>query len=189
MGNQADFNDVLMENVDARIYYDLAPAGDVTLVVTNVPEDLPRNLKLIKPNILTEPPPPVNTFNSSKASQPKPLYIRASSKHLTLACGYFARMFGSGFSEGMALQSKGSVELKIDHSNGLAFLLLMLIVHCQPRLVPRKLSKQALTNVAVLVYYYQCHTAVEVFADMWIKAIEKVYELKNRESLKWVMIS
>jgi hypothetical protein len=98
-------------------------------------------------------------------------------------------MSGSGLSEGMQVQPKGSLELKIDHSNGLAYLLLMLIVHCRPRLVPRKLSKQTLTDVAVLVDYYQCHTAVKVFGDMCIKAIEKVYELKNRESLKWVMIS
>ncbi|CEL10864.1 hypothetical protein ASPCAL13972 [Aspergillus calidoustus] len=191
MVDKSEINDVLMDNISNRIYYELDPAGDVTLLVVNVPQDLPPNLNELKLDVLAGRWPPANTSDSSQGSEQNPLYIRASSKHLALACGYFHRMFGSGFSEGMELQSKGFVELKINHPNGLAFLLLMLIVHCQPRLVSRKLSKQTLTDVAVLVDYYQCHAAVDVFADMWIKAIEKekVYELKGGESLKWVMIS
>ncbi|KAJ0422972.1 hypothetical protein BJY00DRAFT_279188 [Aspergillus carlsbadensis] len=191
MGDQGEQSNIEDEpgKVATPILYELDPAGDVTLVVVNVPQDLPQNLKDLKPDFLAGQSPPETTPTSSDKGEKRPLHIRASSKHLSLACGYFARMFASGFSEGIELQSKGMIELQILHVNGLAFLLLILIIHCKPRLVPRKVSKETLTDFAVLVDYYQCHDAVEVFSEMWIKAIKDVKETAALASLHWVLIS
>ncbi|KAL2834631.1 hypothetical protein BJY01DRAFT_259495 [Aspergillus pseudoustus] len=178
-----------MQKADARICYELDPAGDVTLVVTNVPQNLPRNLASVQSEVLAGTSQVQNSSTQSKGTQAKALRIRASTKHLTLSCSYFARRFASGMGEGVELKSQGSVELDIDHPNGLAFLVLMMIVHCRHRRVPRVLSKRTLTHVAELVDYYQCHDAVEVFSDMWIKAIEKTSEKLVSEALDWITIS
>ncbi|CEL10861.1 hypothetical protein ASPCAL13969 [Aspergillus calidoustus] len=206
MGDQVDQMDIQEPQKGVTpILYELDPAGDVTFVVVNIPQDLPENLRDLKADFLAgqstpeatptgsdrdgQLPPETSTPASSKKADKIRLRIRASSKHLVLASGYFARMFAGGFSEGLVLQSQGSVELQILHVNGLAFLLLMLIIHGRPRLVPRKVSKETLTDVAILVDYYQCQDPVEVFSDMWIKDLEDVEETTSLASLQWVMIS
>ena len=50
------------------------------------------------------------------------------------------------------------------------FLILMMIIHGRTRAVPRKLSLKRLSEMAVLVDYYECYEVVEVFSDMWIHA-------------------
>lgn len=52
------------------------------------------------------------------------------------------------------------------------FLILMMILHGRTRAVPRKISSKRLSEMAVLVDYYECYEAVEVFSDMWIDALE-----------------
>ncbi|KAL4914842.1 hypothetical protein BDW62DRAFT_204206 [Aspergillus aurantiobrunneus] len=129
-----------------------------------------------------------NSTSPQQTSQPG-LKLRASSKHLSLACPHFARMFKDEFREGSELRSNGSVELVVDHPNGIAFLILMLIVHCHTRQVPRVISNKMQTNIAVLVDYYVCYAAVEVFSDMWIAAIENDPVRFASDSLEWVFIT
>ncbi|KAL4991889.1 hypothetical protein BDW68DRAFT_173528 [Aspergillus falconensis] len=70
--------------------YALDTEGNVTLVVHNVSQDLPADLKDLSPDI-------------------------TAGKYLALSPPYFARMFKSGFQKSTELRSKGNAELHIGH--------------------------------------------------------------------------
>ncbi|KAL3464820.1 hypothetical protein BJX64DRAFT_286008 [Aspergillus heterothallicus] len=170
--------------------YELDRAGDVTLIVANVPQDMPRTLEDLKPDMLAGlTSPPATSSPAAEVIKKQPLHIRASSKHLTLACSYFANMLDSDFNKGACLRENGHVKLQIDHPNGLAFLVLMLIIHGRPRYVPQKLSRRTLADVAVLVDYYQCHDAVELLSGIWIENIPGIIHTGCTGYLDWVIIS
>ena len=98
------------------------------------------------------------------------LQIRASSKHLTLSSPQFERTLQQGFREGNELQSTGCLELPIEDWEAMPFLILMMIIHGRMRAVRREISLKRLSEMAVLVDYYECYEVVEVFSDMWIHA-------------------
>ncbi|KAE8344879.1 hypothetical protein BDV24DRAFT_171382 [Aspergillus arachidicola] len=117
------------------------------------------------------------------------LRIRASSKHLTLACPQFKRTLQPGFQEGNELKSKGYLELPVQDWPALPFLIVTMIIHGRTRTVPRKVSLGRLAEIAVIVDYYECYEAVEVFSDMWINALaEKPLESVS-DAEKWLLIS
>jgi hypothetical protein len=71
--------------------------------------------------------------------------------------------------------------------------MLMNILHHKTRAVPRTLHLEKLAKVAVLVDYYGCHEAVELWAEIWISNLhsggaECYYsrELLLRLTISWV---
>ena len=73
----------------------------------------------------------------------------------------------------------------------MSFLILMLIIHGRTRAVPRKISLKRLSEMAVLVDYYECYEAVEVFSDMWIdmeqRHVSRISNIIDAE--RWLFIS
>ncbi|GFF26958.1 hypothetical protein IFM61606_09856 [Aspergillus udagawae] len=163
--------------MDERIY-ELDRQGDITFLVHDVPKSLPQTLDQLHPLLLDGSTPKGTSpaaAEEDEANQ-KPhaiLKIRASSKHLTLASPQFTRTLHSGFQESHDLHQRGHLDLEIDNWDPAAFLILMLILHGRTRPVPRKLTFSRLVDFAVLIDYYECYEAVEVFTDMWIRALEK----------------
>lgn len=151
---------------EGTVTYTFDPDGDVTLVLDNAPNNLPARLDDVKFNALGGLSYPI--FSSKS----KILRIQASSKHLILACPYFTRMFRSKLREDVQLRSQGHVEVKLQESRVLPFILLMCIVHCRMRQVPTVISLSALTDMAALVDYYECYDTVSLFSDLWIRALE-----------------
>lgn len=49
-----------------------------------------------------------------------------------------------------------------------AVTVLMNILHHRTRVVPRTISLEMLAKIAVLVDYYGCHEAVELWAETWV---------------------
>ncbi|KAL2823279.1 hypothetical protein BDW59DRAFT_163442 [Aspergillus cavernicola] len=147
--------------------YEIDPDGDIVLLLHKVPQNLPLHLKDLQPTTLgrlsTGFLPPENE---------QPLRLRVSSKHLMLASPYFTRMLKSGFRESTEFQSKGYVEITIEESRVTAFVLLMLIIHCRTYLIPLSVSLAVLSDMAVLVDYYECHEAVGFFSTLWIGALQ-----------------
>ncbi|KAL4861277.1 hypothetical protein BDV12DRAFT_204163 [Aspergillus spectabilis] len=211
----SDSNDVEEPSISGPVY-ELDPSGDVIFVVHNVPEHLPSNLKELTGEVLgglseipkppeiasgdSSPKPPETTEsldarNANQAAQEPtrkqdPLQIKASSKHLILSCPHFNRMFSSKFKESSDLERNGYLRLQEDQWEALPFLVLLLIIHGRMRSIPRKVSLKTLTDIAVLVDYYGCYEAVEVFSDMWIDHLEgKVSKSLNDDTLKWLFIS
>ncbi|GAQ09906.1 hypothetical protein ALT_7227 [Aspergillus lentulus] len=188
--------------MDERIY-ELDSQGDITFLVYDVPDSFPQSLDQLDP-LLLDGSTPTTTSPSAEAAaveeettqneQPQAiLKIRASSKHLTLACPQFTRTLHSGFQESHSLEKAGHLTLEIDNWDPAAFLLLMLILHGRTRPVPRKLTLSKLVDFAVLVDYYECYEAVEVFTDMWMTALKKPTTATSLTSLaqaeEWLFVS
>ena len=66
----------------------------------------------------------------------------------------------------------------------------MNIIHGHTRKVPRSVSLEILAKFAVLVDYYECFEAVEVFTDMWINELkEDLPKTYSRDLILWIWIS
>ncbi|KAL5346669.1 hypothetical protein ACLOAV_008376 [Pseudogymnoascus australis] len=119
------------------------------------------------------------------------VYLRVSSKHLILASAMFRNMLSSDkFSEGQGLHSKGSLIIRLPDDSE-ALITLMYIVHGMTKAVPRKVTLDTLTKLAILVNYYQMHEAVGFVSDMWIADLkqESFPESFDPEVLPWLFIS
>ena len=99
--------------------------------------------------------------------------IQVSSSHLRLASPYFKRMFRSGWLEGDTLRIQRRVEIRLRNGEDPDALLIILnIIHGHTRSVPRVVDLTMLTKIAVLVDFYECYEAVEIFSNMWIDSLE-----------------
>ncbi|KAE8327617.1 hypothetical protein BDV39DRAFT_175370 [Aspergillus sergii] len=175
------------------LVYELDPKGDIFLILDNVSQDLPLNLRNIItspgwPDGLNNPAPPESHQNTiwkpaDEGRAPRRrLQIRASSKHLILACPQFERSLQDGFQEGTALKATGRLEFPVQDWEAIPFLILMLIIHHRSRMVPRQLSLDRIVEMARLVDYYECYEAVEPFVDSWLIS----QQLKSLSSKYWI---
>ncbi|PGH10547.1 hypothetical protein AJ80_07493 [Polytolypa hystricis UAMH7299] len=115
--------------------------------------------------------------------------IRVSSKHLKLASAYFRRQLEGDWRESHDLKSKGFVEIPV-LGDFHAIVILMNVIHGYTRKVPRSVDLNMLTNMAILVDYYEFHEAVEVLTEMWIGNLEQSLPTTYSPDLvKWVSIS
>ncbi|KAJ5193060.1 hypothetical protein N7449_009202 [Penicillium cf. viridicatum] len=116
--------------------------------------------------------------------------FQVSSKHLTLASGYFKRMLKNCWAEGNALSTKGSVEIPVNDCEPDILLIILNLIHGRSRQVTRKLSLSQLTKIAVATDFFQCHEAIEVFADIWINGLKSLVSSTFSENTKlWMMIA
>lgn len=115
--------------------------------------------------------------------------IKVSSKHLTLACPYFKRNFGSGMAESCTLRRDGFLCFELDQHPG-ATLILANILHGRFWSVPKSVDLNLLTHFAVLVDYLECYEAVEPFTDRWIEELTKsMSTIYCKDLIQWFCIS
>jgi len=119
------------------------------------------------------------------------VHMRVSSKHLILASPTFRSMLGPNFEEGQRLRIEGSTDIALGDDDPDAFEILLNIIHGLTRRVPRSVSLDMLTKIAVLVNYYQMHEVVELFSDTWINTLarEGLPQSYSTETIKWLLIS
>lgn len=116
--------------------------------------------------------------------------FQVSSKHLTLASDYFKRMLKSCWAEGNALSKKGSVQIPVNDCKPDILLIILNIIHGRTRRVPQKLSLPQLTDIAVATDFFQCHEAIEIFADIWIQNLKSLVSPSFSENTKqWIMVA
>jgi hypothetical protein len=73
-----------------------------------------------------------------------------------------------------------------------AFLILMNVLHLRNRQVPRSVSLEMLTKIAVLVDFYECWEAVDMWGSTWangIKYSEPVPLTYGRELIMWICVA
>jgi hypothetical protein len=129
---------------------------------------------------------------SSNSAEPlSDVHMRVSSKHLILASPTFRSMLGPSFEEGQRLRTEGSTDIALGDDDPDAFVILLNIVHGLTRKVPRSVTLDMLTKLAVLVNYYQMHEVVELFSDTWIDNLvkEDLPESYSSEAIRWLLIS
>ena len=116
--------------------------------------------------------------------------MRVSSKHLTLASPVFRSMFKVKYKEGLDLYSQGHAELLLPEDNPAAFLIILYLIHGQPRKVPRKITLNMLTELAILVDKYDLLEPIEMFLDCWLQDLTSTISLTlNDDLLPWICIS
>jgi BTB/POZ domain len=101
------------------------------------------------------------------------VHMRVSSKHLTIVSPVFKAMLQrDNFREGRELGNTGSVTVPLADDDPDAFIIILDVVHCRSRQVPREISLEMLTRISVLVDKYQMVEAVEMFSNDWIQHIK-----------------
>ena len=96
----------------------------------------------------------------------KPIHIRLSSKHLTLASAVFKKMLEARFKKELKLISKGYVEIALPEDNATAFLILLNLIHGRMRKVPRNIDSRTLSEIVILVDRYEL---LEI-TEFWVKS-------------------
>ncbi|KAI6520478.1 hypothetical protein MCOR05_010812 [Pyricularia oryzae] len=112
----------------------------------------------------------------------KEVRFRVSSKHLTLASSTFKIMLNGQWGEASKL------EITAEDWNTEAMLILMSVIHGQNQQVPKVISLEILTNIAILVDYYECREAIDLAAEIWINKLTQPKE-PSRDLVFWLFIS
>ena len=116
--------------------------------------------------------------------------FQVSSKHLALASAYFKRGLNDCWAEGDALSELGSVEIPVNDCKPDILLILLNLIHGRSRKIPLKLTLPQLSDIAVAADFFQCNEVVEVFAGIWIQALEPLVPTSFSQDMKiWMMIS
>ncbi|GFF30987.1 hypothetical protein IFM46972_03089 [Aspergillus udagawae] len=116
--------------------------------------------------------------------------MRVSSRHLALASPVFSRMFNGNWYEGREIRSEGIAVVVMDIWDVDTTLIIMNIMHGYAPKVPRKVDLDTLAKIAVIVDYYQCRGAVEVFADIWIDQLKgDMPKTFGKAVLQWICIA
>jgi hypothetical protein len=116
--------------------------------------------------------------------------IRVSSRHLILASPQAKRMLDAAWIEHNTLKSQGLLVMEERDWDEEALLVLMNILHGKTRSVPKIISLEMFAKVAVLVDYYECYEAVEIYSDMWMAHLRnKLPQIYCRDLVLWICIS
>lgn len=95
---------------------------------------------------------------------------RVSSAHLMLVPPVFKAMLDGPFRES-SQNEDGRFEVITSECSAPALLILLDIIHGHHRDVPKTMELGLLTEMAILVDYYECHEIVKMFAENWIASI------------------
>ncbi|RYP91871.1 hypothetical protein DL770_001993 [Monosporascus sp. CRB-9-2] len=116
--------------------------------------------------------------------------FRLSSTHLISASSFFKRALGGPWKEGCSVTPDCCRYIHAEEWDPNALLILMRIIHGRNWSVPSSVNLEMLAKIAVLVDYYQCHEAVYMFSELWIKALEgQVPAECSRELILWLVVS
>jgi hypothetical protein len=115
--------------------------------------------------------------------------MRVSSKHLALASPLFEMMFHGLWKEAQGLRV-GHVEMEMDWQNMDAMLILMNVIHGHGPDVPRQVSLEMLTEISILVDYYDCHKAIHLALDQWTRPLQAAMAKDFCDDIvRWIWIS
>jgi hypothetical protein len=118
--------------------------------------------------------------------------MRVSSKHLSLSSSVFRTLLKSGFQEGEALRTNGTVYLSLPDDDVKALSLIMKIIHAQNTQLPPVILLSTLASLAVLVDKYNFHESVTPWAAKWAGVLGPIdqddicNELSGWIAISWV---
>ena len=116
--------------------------------------------------------------------------MRVSSKHITLASGYFQRMLQGQWKEGEQLRSRGYAEIPIEENWDVdTFIILLNIIHCRSKAVPKSVNLETLVGLTVLADFYDCVDAMHFYAGAWIRSCITIKPTTYSDDLvKWMFV-
>ncbi|KAF2127448.1 hypothetical protein P153DRAFT_67816 [Dothidotthia symphoricarpi CBS 119687] len=109
-----------------------------------------------------------------------------------LASSWFKRaLTKEKWSESGRHESDGRFHVYAEDWDAEAFLIVLNIFHLRNRQVPRTVTLEMLAKVAVLVDYYECGEAIEVFTTMWLHDLKQMPMPTTlcRELILWIWVA
>ena len=95
-------------------------------------------------------------------------------------------MFNGNFREKVQPGSQQPIKVPLPEDNPEAMMLILAIVHGFTRKVPRKVSRDMLLQIALLIDKYE----MELFTHMWFKTLKRKSDMEKASSLSdWIYIS
>ncbi|KAJ5087211.1 hypothetical protein N7456_010827 [Penicillium angulare] len=160
----------------------LDPNGEVVIILRN---ETPNNVKRARQE------PPNKARKRAEATEGTTEHrIQVSAKHLTFVSPVFKKLLTGGLKESATFAEKGSVEVTADDWQLEAFLIVLHAIHCQYHEVPKKVTLQLLSDIAVIADYYDCAQALHIMKEIWVEALEeKVPSQYSTELMRWLWVS
>lgn len=113
--------------------------------------------------------------------------MRVSSSHLSLASPHFKRQLRGDWRESHILRSDGCVSLSLEDWDPDALLILMNVIHSQTRRIPRSISLEMLTKLAILLDYYEYIEVTELISEVWLNNLrESLPDTYCRDLILWI---
>ena len=93
-----------------------------------------------------------------------------------------------GFQESTRNKSDGLYHISASDWDAEAFLTIMQVIHGRNRQVPRTITLEMFTKIAVIEDYYQFGEALDVFRDIWLENLRETGVPKTfcREVMLWI---
>ncbi|KAI1086059.1 hypothetical protein F5B19DRAFT_200455 [Rostrohypoxylon terebratum] len=127
--------------------------------------------------------------NNENEQTPIPSLVtfRISSRHLSLASGRTRKMRHQWEQE---KQSDGHTHISVEDWDSAALLTVMDIIHLRNRRVANSVTLEHLSQLAVIVDYFEFHEAVEVFSKRWISNLQpEIPTSYCRDLILWIWVS
>jgi hypothetical protein len=131
------------------------------------------------------------TQTSQNHSEDGTVRFIVSSRHLTRASVRFRTMMtGEKWKEGIR-GSDGMFHTRAEGWDAEAFLIVMRVIHLQNRQVPKAVSLELMTKIAVIVDFYEFEEAVEGWTDRWLALLLRspVPQRYCRDVVLWICIA
>lgn len=136
---------------------------------------------------------PLTSVADQDLEEIEDIHFRVSSRHLMLASPWFKRSLSrEGWAESSRTEEDGLFHIFADDWDAEAFQILLNIFHLRNRHVPRAVKLDMFGKIAMLVDYYECGEAIELFTDMWIEPLKIDTPIPSnycRELIIWIWIS
>ncbi|KAF3059544.1 hypothetical protein GL218_05109 [Daldinia childiae] len=134
---------------------------------------------------------------ATEATHVRPIYksnakvqFLLSSRHLSLASGYFKNLLRGPWIEATPTSPDGRLCVDAEGWDENSMLILMRIIHGHNYKIPKSMTLEEVAKVAVLVDYYQCHEAVMVWSDVWINNMPGYDKHTfNRDIVLWILVT
>lgn len=179
--------------------YSILDPLTLTTPTVHLYDKMAPNVHVINPDydttiVLKDP----NTNFASALEKPEPrnadedttAHYYVSSQHLQLASPWFKRaMTKETWTE--SKPKDGHYQVVAHDWDEHVFLTLLNIFHLRTKNVPRVMSLESLAKMGVLVDYYECGEAIEMFTATWIDEVKKIAipSIYCRNLVLWIWIA
>jgi len=118
------------------------------------------------------PPPPTEKKKDKDLLSSHDVHCVVSSRHMMLASRHFEAILSGEFNEAMTLKSTGHVTISLQDDLE-SMIILLNIIHGAGRKVPRQVSLEVLSKLAILVSKFDMLPTIEFFSDTWIDNLQR----------------
>ncbi|KAI0434271.1 hypothetical protein F5Y09DRAFT_266096 [Xylaria sp. FL1042] len=184
----------------------LDPEGDL-LVVLHKPSTIPTESKssqmldsepmeLESSPVKAAPEPESSSSKEAAATTqqvtpvPEKWTFKVSSKHLTLASGYFKTMLDGPWHEANKVQEDGLRHFVVEDFNLEAFSIVLSIIHGKNSRVPLTVKLELLLEISRVVNHLRCSEAMSSYTVTWTRHLEPSIPVKcTIKLLHWISIA